>query len=388
MKLGIIANWMQGSALSGGDRIFIELGRRWAGRSSIKIFISSDGWKICQREKLSNVEYEIWAKDRYNRYGYFVNFIYRTFISIVKALCLKYQGLDIVYSSSDFWPDSIPAFIIKLRNKKIKWVAGFYLFMPSPWNSNFPYKGRKNFIGVFYWILQKPIYYVVKKYADMVFVTSDPDKYRFVCGRLAQDKILIIQGGVDLELANMVDESKVKKYDAIFIGRFHPQKGLLELADIWAKVCTVKKNAMLAVIGEGPLKKEFRDKIRRLGISKNIDLLGFLDGIEKIRVFKSSRIVIHPAIYDSGGMAACEAMSCGLPGISFDLEALKTYYPKGMIKIPCYDLDIFADTILRLLEDREIYEKLQKDALDLAREWDWDKRAEDVLRGIKILFNR
>jgi len=33
-------------------------------------------------------------------------------------------------------------------------------------------------------------------------------------------------------------------------------------------------------------------------------------------------------------MAAMEAMAWSLPGVCFDLEALKTYYPKGMVKVP------------------------------------------------------
>lgn len=88
---------------------------------------------------------------------------------------------------------------------------------------------------------------------------------------------------------------------------------------------------------------------------------------------------MHPAIYDSGGMAACEAMACGLPGVSFDLPALKTYYPKGMIKTPCYDLKAFAENILKLLADEKLYKRTAKDALEWAKEWDWDKKAEDLL---------
>ena len=82
------------------------------------------------------------------------------------------------------------------------------------------------------------------------------------------------------------------------------------------------------MIGVGELESEVKKKIRRCGLEQNIILFGFKDGIEKIRIFKDSRVVVHPAIYDSGGMAACEAMACGLPGVSFDLPALKNLLSK------------------------------------------------------------
>ncbi len=133
------------------------------------------------------------------------------------------------------------------------------------------------------------------------------------------------------------------------------------------------------MIGVGELENEANAKINKLGLESNIVLFGFKDGYEKLKIFKDSRVVVHPAIYDSGGMAACEAMACGLPGISFDLPALKTYYPKGMLKTPCYDLDVFAKNILLLLADEKLYEEMSKEALHWAKEWDWDKRAKELL---------
>jgi len=56
-------------------------------------------------------------------------------------------------------------------------------------------------------------------------------------------------------------------------------------------------------------------------------------------------------------MSAAEAMAWGLPGVSFDLEALKTYYPKGMIKTPCFNHDKFAANIINLLSNQSLYQK-------------------------------
>ena len=157
------------------------------------------------------------------------------------------------------------------------------------------------------------------------------------------------------------------------------------MIEIWKIVCMKKKDAKLAMIGVGELEGSIKDKIKMNGLDKNVVLFGFKDGLEKIRIFKDSCVVVHPAIYDSGGMAACEAMACGLPGVSFDLPALKTYYPKGMLKSACFDLGHFAENILNLLTNKELYGKTSKDALELAKEWDWDQRAKDLLIQIDCI---
>jgi glycosyltransferase involved in cell wall biosynthesis len=220
----------------------------------------------------------------------------------------------------------------------------------------------------------------------MVWVTSEPDKWRFIDNRLSPSKVIAVQGGVDTKTPALIQEPKKKKFDAVFIGRFHPQKGVLELIDIWKYVCDKKKDAKLAMIGVGEFENEVKERIQKYGLEDKVILFGFRDGVEKIKIFKDSKIVVHPAIYDSGGMAACEAMACGLPGVSFDLPALRTYYPKGMLKTPCYDVKRFAEEILKLLDDGELYGKTAKDALSWAQEWDWDKRAEELLRIVQDSF--
>ena len=151
-KLFIIANWMQGNALSGGDRIFIELSKRWSKKLDISIFLSKEGAYICRREGLNLINQNIWASDIFSGH-YLVDGIYRTIIGIFKVLRIQTNQGDIVLSSSDFLPDAIPAFILKLKNPQVKWIASFYLFAPKPWQKKSPYKGIKYLLGFFYWLI-------------------------------------------------------------------------------------------------------------------------------------------------------------------------------------------------------------------------------------------
>lgn len=373
--------------LDGGARIFVEITKSWVARGyNVNMVTTIENYDVCRRYGLSGVTYTFISSSRVlgNLYLIYVARMLRAFLW---ALTVKVPESEhvVVYSGSDFWPDSVPSWILKLRVRRVKWVAAFYLFAPSPFSEESPYKGVRRLRGLFYYLSQMPVYAIIRRYADMIWVTSEPDRWKFG-SRLSPEKVVAVRGGVDVKTPASIPEPAKKRFDAVFIGRFHPQKGVLELVDIWKFVAQKKQDAKLAIIGVGPLERELREKIRRYGLEDNVTFFGFKDGVEKLGIFKDSRVVVHPAIYDSGGMAACEAMACGLPGVSFDLLALRTYYPKGMLKTPCYDLKAFAENILRLLNDENLYREKSKEALDWAQEWDWDKRAEELLSDVQHSF--
>ncbi len=385
INLSIVANAALGSGLSGGDRIFIELARRWAEKGcKINIYVWEEGYQMCRKNNLDKVRYVVWPIKRYKCLGFYLHYLIRTIKGMMEAAKVENNGIDIVYSASNFWPDFFPALIMKKRLKNSKFIGAHYLSAPNPFTKETPYRGRRFISGLFHYLSEKPVYWLIKRYADVIFVTSEPDKEKFVLEGFPPKDIIIIKGGVDTKTPKTVPEPLSKKFDAVFIGRLHSQKGVLELIEIWKYVTKKKKDSRLIIIGDGPLENEVKAKVEKLGLSEHIHLVGFKDGLEKIKIFKSSRIVVHPAIYDSGGMAPCEAMACGLPGVAFDLDALRTYYPKGMIKTPKFDLQGFADNIVELLENEKLYNKTKEDAIEWALEWDWDEKADYIFNAILV----
>ena len=371
----------------GGSNIHIHL---------IQYFKKKDT-EICISTFFNNFQYQAFFKKSSNiKFDYFwtpqqlfkknimvLENIYKIFFLPIKILFSK-NNYDIVVSTTDFLPDVLYSFLIKLKNPKIKWVASYFLDAPKPWARNNPYKVNitRFFIGLIYWFVQRFSKYFIKLKADIILVTSEPDVQQFITKKRHINNIIVVQGGVDISHAiDYLKSKKVvpfeeKKYDACFLGRLHYQKGILEMVDIWKNVCRKKPLSKLAIIGNGPLELELREKIIINSLSSNIDILGFLTGRNKFEIFKQSKIILHPAIYDSGGMSAAEAMTWGMPGVCFDLESLKTYYPKGMIKTECFNIKKFADNILLLLDNKELYAKLSKESLDLIiKNWDWNKKA-------------
>ena len=110
--------------------------------------------------------------------------------------------------------------------------------------------------------------------------------------------------------------------------------------------------------------------------------LGYVDGVEKYKILKASKIFLHTSIYDNSGMTAAEAMACGLPAVRFDIAALCVAYPKGMLVASLKDTKAFSKAVLTLLTNDALYLELKNQAFELAKTRDWDERAINILNFI------
>lgn len=388
-KLLIIANNNIGTGQSGGDTIYLEFIRNWQKKLDITVFGSQECKYLLNRYSLNNIKFI--ESDTVNLLSEpnIVNLIKHNLRRIIKGYFSYrrhqkiFQQADYCYTVSDFLPDFIFGIIYKKINPHGQWLCGEYLFAPKPGEKPNPYENNK-LKGFLYYLIQIPTQILSRRYADQILITSEPDRQRF-----PNKKVIVVQGGVDIsESEKYLKSTKIKKiskrhYDAVFQGRLHSQKGVIELIDIWKLVIKKIPQAKLAIVGNGQLETALRKKITRLKLNRNITLFGFKSGQDKYQIFKDSKIVVHPAIYDSGGMAAAEAMAWALPGVSFDLEALKTYYPQGMLKSKNSDFNDFSENIIKLLTNKSLYQKTSRDALRLIRQtWDWSKRSEKLYKEI------
>lgn len=387
----IIALGALGGGLSGGDRIFIEFARRWSANTPVHLYVWEEGLQMCRRENLEGkfLKIHLIKVGFISRFGFVIHYIYRILLGLNLGLSLKGGSSDLVYSASEFWMDSLPALIFKLRNPKVKWAAAWYQTAPNPLVGFSEGKRVKQYklAAFLYWLVQKPIKPLISKFADFVLINNEIERKQF--SSLGGNNSIVVLGAVNTEKISYYlrkhKRPKEKKYLGVFQGRFHPQKGVSELVDIWKLVVEKIPDAKLAMIGDGPLMHEVQEKVKMLKLSENIVLYGYLhDGEEKYGVFDQSHIVLHPAFYDSGGMASAEAMAFGLPCIGFDLKAYQSYYPKGMLKVDFGNLSAFAKEIISLSENKTLYNKISDDAKDMVfNQFSWDKRSMEVLTKLK-----
>ena len=214
--------------MSGGEKIAMEFARRWAEKINIHLYTSNIGAYIWDKYKVDKIDVIQFMKVKENS-NIFLSYLSRAMFGCFKiGKCIDNNYRKIIYSASDFWPDSIPAFIMKLRNPEAKWIAGFYFFAPSPFRRRKDLEYRGGYLSpsirsfLYYWT-QKVSYFLVKNFADFTLVANQLDKDIFINAGVKSEKVKAIYGGVDIKEIKKIPQTEIK-YDGCFVGRFHIQK--------------------------------------------------------------------------------------------------------------------------------------------------------------------
>jgi glycosyltransferase involved in cell wall biosynthesis len=182
------------------------------------------------------------------------------------------------------------------------------------------------------------------------------------------------------------------RYDAVFVGRFHPQKGFLDLPRIVARMKrSLGRAPRVAVCGspDSPrVDAAFRDLATRLDVSGDLTVLGRLTREELYRAVRSSRLLLYPSYVDSFSMTVLESLCLGVPVVAYDIDALSMIWGTraGVYRSPVGDADGIAERAATLLggalpeEDRR---KLDSESPALLDAYTWENVARDERRFLE-----
>jgi len=370
--------------ITGGDRHLIELIKKMIkDQYKIHIFVPEIGRAFLEYYGIKAKFHITSFLDK--RHGTLLSFGWYTLKSLFSSP--KLVGRSLIYSSSDFLPSVIPAFLTRRKSKGSKWVVAFHLIAPNPLKEA---KGQPavrhaslSISSILSFLSQKFAIFLIKVCADLVLVGDRTTRKFLIESGLSSNKIKMIRIGVDLTLISQVQAERI--YDACFVGRFHRQKGLFDLIEIWSHVCNEREGAKLAIVGGGTGRWEERveREISARRLFQNVDLLGFRIGKDYFKTLKSSKILLFPSLFEGNPIVPLEAMACGLPVVAYDLPVFKEMYDKGIIAVPMRETKKFAQVVLDLLSDEAKYKEISRQALEMASQYQWDLVTRDLLRSLE-----
>lgn len=138
--------------------------------------------------------------------------------------------------------------------------------------------------------------------------------------------IEVIPNFVDTDLYKPMNGCSFRKHLApknekilVHTSNFRPVKRVSDTLHIFAKV--IKEiPSKLVLVGDGPDRSECERLCRQLNICDNVKFLGKQDAL--VEILNASDIFLIPSQSESFGLAALEAMACGVPVISSSVGGL------------------------------------------------------------------
>ncbi len=167
----------------------------------------------------------------------------------------------------------------------------------------------------------------------------------------------IFKGNVDVAvMPNATPNFAIAQSDLsnkVVIGAGHllKGKGFDRLVAAWSMVHQRHPDWELRIFGDGKNKPELERQIAELELNGTARLMGYTNRLPE-EMAKASIFVLSSRV-EGYGMVLMEAMSCGVPVVSFDCPTgprdIVTHGEDGYL-VPNHDIDALADAIVEMIE--------------------------------------
>jgi glycosyltransferase involved in cell wall biosynthesis len=180
-------------------------------------------------------------------------------------------------------------------------------------------------------------------------------------------------------------KSKLISKKVVSLGRLDAQKGYDMLIDSWRLIGTIHPDWTLEIYGQGKWYQMLQEKIINYNLNGKVILKGIATDVEK--VYCDSSIYVMSSRYEGFGMVLIEAMSCGLPVVSFNCEHgpsdIITNEHDGFLVEPNNFVQL-AEKILHLIENEKARKNMGSNAIKSVKRFS----KEPIMRMWLELFNQ
>lgn len=224
------------------------------------------------------------------------------------------------------------------------------------------------------------------KKSDRIVSVSEYTKRLLVKKGVGREKIFVIHSG----LVKLPRPSGLNIYGDYILnnGGLDIRKNTDGLIKSFALVHKVFSNLKLIITGNNPKYKDrlFR-LIKSLNLQKFIIFVGYVDDRELAKLIKNAKCVCYPSLIEGFGFPVLEAFSLGTPVVASNTSSIPEIAGKSAILVDPNNCDEIANSIISLLKNNSLRNKLVSSALRDVKKFSWDVSIKKYVRLYNQLLN-
>ena len=200
--------------------------------------------------------------------------------------------------------------------------------------------------------------------------------------------------GVDQEQFQADEQEQVRcllepdesVFRLLYVGKIEARRNVYFLAELFERLLAKKDHLELVIVGSGEpdYVKPFLERIKEWTEEGRIRYIPKATQKELASVYRNANLFVFPSNYEIFGMVLLEALYFGLPVVSSQNGGASVLLRNGEngYMLEGFDLSVWEEKILQIAGNRELYEKMKKDAHDTVEQhFLWDKLADRFLAG-------
>jgi glycosyltransferase involved in cell wall biosynthesis len=163
--------------------------------------------------------------------------------------------------------------------------------------------------------------------------------------------------------------------DKVIVGMvacFKPQKSPEDFIEVAARVLQQTDRAHFVMAGDGELRNSIEERIQRHGIAESVTLLGWQNEKDMPEIYRNLDIVVLTSLWEGLPCVFSEAMACELPIVATNVDGAREAIvdgENGFLHSP-HDIERMAQSVLKLIADSELRQKMGQIAKKRVREFD------------------
>ena len=236
--------------------------------------------------------------------------------------------------------------------------------------------------GLFGEILER---YIFKKDIDLYVAVSDftrnnLNKY------VDNTKTITVHNIVDFP---NVESEKYDKPTISCVARLVEYKRVNDLIKAVALIKDEIPEIQCKIIGTGPEEENLKNLTKQLELDENIEFLGFVEEHDDVmKVVNSSDVFCLPSIVEGFGIVIIEAQSLETPFVAARIPpVVESSGQKGGLFFEPKNYKELAKQILTILNDKELYKKLQIEGLENKNNYTKEVIGDKLNKAYESLFN-